>query len=187
MPDTELTRRLEKLERDNRRLKRGGLALLAMLVALTTIYATRPVPDVIKAHKFEVLDSAGKVRISMYLGTMHWPEIGLSDAKGNEDAQLYVADDGGVLFLQNRPPKRGTSSASPQTSMPPARFGDKRPRGKYPSVMWLDNSGLTFHDSQGQEMDLGSGFTGIKTQPTSVNSIIMFGNDKQHHVIWKAP
>lgn len=62
MTDAEVMKRLEKVERDNRGLKRGGLTLLVLLVALTTIYAVRPVPDVIKAHKFEAVDGAGKVR-----------------------------------------------------------------------------------------------------------------------------
>jgi hypothetical protein len=46
-------------------------------------------------------------------------------------------------------------------------------------------------DPQGFTMDLGS--TGTinaktgETQRTSAASIVMFGNDKRHHVIWRAP
>lgn len=71
MPDTEITQRLEKLERENRRLRRGGLALLAALVAFTAIYATRPIPDVIEAHKFVVVDSSGKRRAGL-LRHFYW-------------------------------------------------------------------------------------------------------------------
>lgn len=50
---------------------------------------------------------------------------------------------------------------------------------------------LTLHDTQGYRMDLGSTRTVIpatgQTQQTSADSIVMFGNDKKHHVIWQAP
>jgi hypothetical protein len=46
-------------------------------------------------------------------------------------------------------------------------------------------------DPQGFRMDLGStGTINLKTgetQRTSAASIVMFGNDKEHHVIWRAP
>lgn len=61
MTEADLVNRLEKLERDNRRFKRLALAALVLPIALVSIYATRPVPQKITAHEFDVVDSAGKV------------------------------------------------------------------------------------------------------------------------------
>jgi hypothetical protein len=42
MTDTELARWLEKLERDNRRLKRFGVVVLKVVTGLGAVAATRP-------------------------------------------------------------------------------------------------------------------------------------------------
>ncbi|MGA2607184.1 MAG: hypothetical protein ABSH01_06965 [Terriglobia bacterium] len=83
MSETDLIGRVKKLERDNRRLTGFALAALVLATALATIYATQPVPRTITAHEFDVVDSSGKVRVSM---GMPWgaPGIYLSDAQGNQ-------------------------------------------------------------------------------------------------------
>ncbi|HVC00147.1 MAG TPA: hypothetical protein VNJ12_12555 [Candidatus Dormibacteraeota bacterium] len=54
-----------------------------------------------------------------------------------------------------------------------------------------ESPSITLSDSQGFEMDLGSTSeveaTSGATKQTSAASIVMFGNDKKHHVIWQAP
>lgn len=96
MSDAEIVTRLERLERDNRRLERAGVALLVMLAAMTTIYATRPVPDTIKAHHFDVVDSNGIVQASMGLSIKGEPTIGLMNwqAKGVGGLQMSVSSEG---------------------------------------------------------------------------------------------
>ncbi len=78
MSETELAERLETLERDNRRLKCGGLALLVILVALTTIYATRPVPDVIKAHEFDLVNNQEKVTAELGVPPQDLPQVSVN-------------------------------------------------------------------------------------------------------------
>lgn len=50
---------------------------------------------------------------------------------------------------------------------------------------------IRLNDEQGFRMDLGSTGTGNpttgETQKTSADSIGMLGNDKEHHMIWRAP
>ena len=65
MTDSELLTRLEKLERDNRRLKRFGVAALALAAGVGVVAAARPIPNAIKAHEFDVGDNAGKVRTEL--------------------------------------------------------------------------------------------------------------------------
>ena len=91
MTETELLARLEKLESDNRRLKKIGAAALVLAAALGLMAATRPVPDVVKAHAFEVVPlsamqwmGCGVVASSVLWGVerMKWMRRNLSARKG---------------------------------------------------------------------------------------------------------
>lgn len=92
MSERDLAERMEKLERDNRRLKRTGVGLFVVLVALTTVYATRPVPDVIKAHEFDVVDNKGRVAVKLFehspLGFELNAGIEMFDTHGRERARF---------------------------------------------------------------------------------------------------
>ena len=63
----QLAGRVQRLERDNRRLKLGAGGLVAVLVALPLVAAVLPaqVPEVIEAREFRVLDEAGTVRAGL--------------------------------------------------------------------------------------------------------------------------
>lgn len=54
-----------------------------------------------------------------------------------------------------------------------------------------NTASISLRDAQGFGMDLGSTSTVVpatgKTQQTSAASIVMFGNGKNHSVIWQAP
>jgi hypothetical protein len=167
MADAEMTQRLEKLERDNRRLKGFAIAALVLAATFGAIYATQPVPQKIAAREFDVVDSSGRARIRMAMGALHQPDIALMDAKGFYHVELYlVADEsGGNIALT------GTPSGPSEV----------------PSTTFLSDDGLTLFGSGGDELDLGAGTTTRRTKPTGVASIVMFGNDKDDHVIWRAP
>jgi hypothetical protein len=189
MSETELVERLERLERAYRRLKGFALAALVLATALATIYATQPVPEKITAHRFEAVDSSGKlrvvidatvgpplialldaerkIRVSMGLDFLGSPSISLSDAPGKSRVDLGVIYAEPNILLSN---------------------------GKGNASMSVDPSGspkIEFTDADGFEMDMGStGTVSVKTgatEKTSAASIVMFGNDKEHHVIWQAP
>lgn len=167
MTNAELARRVERLERGNRRLKGFALAPLAFALALTTMYAARPVSQRVTAHEFDVVDSSGRVRIRMSMGALQQPDIALMDAKGLYHVELYLVRDGG-----------GGNIALTGTPSGPS---------EHASTMFIDDGGLTLFGSGGDELDLGAGTTTRKTQPTGAASIVMFGNDKGHHEIWRAP
>ena len=65
MIEAELTQRLERLERDTRRLKGFALTIVLLAAAFSAIYASRTVPEKITAQEFEVVDRAGEVRMTM--------------------------------------------------------------------------------------------------------------------------
>ena len=63
----EIAGRVQRLERDNRRLKLAGGAMAAVLVAVPLVGAALPaqVPEVIEARAFRVLDENGTQRAGL--------------------------------------------------------------------------------------------------------------------------
>jgi hypothetical protein len=186
MTDTDLAKRLEKLERDNRRMKRAGIAILALIAGLMAVAATRPVPQKITAHEFDVLDSSGKVGITigsrivnvldahsglprLAIGNVSPGVVGVWLFEGHGSRQVELPGNGGpdisIFDTQGRPREKiGLVGGEPR---------------------------ITLDDTQGFRMDLGSTstmtFATGTSQYTSAASIIMFGNGKKHQVIWQAP
>lgn len=195
MTEAELMMRLEKLERDNRRHKRFGFAALVLVAVVGAIYATRPVPDKITAHEFDVVDEAGKALIKLRSvkakDSPPFGEIEVLDSVSKASIMLSQSGDIGLLefgvpgrlctiCLRAGDSTKGEASdillaAAPYPGITP-RVGTQRidltvgPSG-VPDVLLSDSSGY--------ETELG-GFI-------SAASITMLGNDKKHHVIWKAP
>ena len=60
----QLSRRLERLERENRWMKRAGIAVVGIALAVALIGATRPedIPEMIEAQAFRVIDEDGTQR-----------------------------------------------------------------------------------------------------------------------------
>ncbi len=82
MSEAELIGRLEKLGRDNRRLKRFVFFVLVVTTALATIYAMQPVPQKMKAHEFDMVDSSGKVTAVIKNRTIEAEQFILRDSQG---------------------------------------------------------------------------------------------------------
>lgn len=170
MSETELVERLERLECAHRRLKGFALVALVLATALATIYATQPVPQTITAHEFDVVDNSGKQRASMVALSGGGSDIGLTDAQGNPGVimNLDPATGASIMLLDAQRNLRTTLSVT---------------REGAPTI--------ELSDAQGFRMNLGT--TGTvsarsgSTEQTSAASIVMFGNDEKHHVIWKAP
>jgi len=189
-PDIEsVLERLDKLERQNRRLKQSALAAFVVATALVTMYATQPVPQKITAHRFDVVDDSGKMRVAISNAEGR-SGIALFDAQSNPRASMtldasgsplmWVCDAGGKSRVS-----LGVFEDGPSISL-------RNEKGK--THIGLDPSGaprITLADANGFQMDLGStGAVNAKTgatEQTSAASIVMFGSDKEHHVIWQAP
>jgi len=106
--------RLDKLERDNRRLK---LTVGALLVALAvTAVMSQRIPDVIQARAFEVIDETGNFRASIsdevmlldengqirssmhYWGFMHYDENGTDRVGISADGIGYADENGSAVM-----------------------------------------------------------------------------------------
>lgn len=209
MTDTELVARIEKLERDNRRLKRLGVAALVLVGALGLVAATRPEPGVIKAHAFEVIDGQGRARIKL-AATESGEEIWMKNVDGVVTSRLSGDAKGTSLVLDGSGSKAG--SAMIDASRDGASLSIFSSEGGtasidafgYPTLSLWDVKGetasisafpfgpnLSLADGRGYSTEIGTTSlvtpnTG-ETHQTSAASIVMFGNGKKHHVIWEAP
>lgn len=246
MTDGNLVRRLEKLERENRRLKRLALLPFVLVAALGAIYVascssagtrsnTHGVSDKITAREFDVLDANGKVRVKIAMDCSVpkdcVPAIDLYDENGSEvtsvgagvlvisgpKGETVVLDNniqikgfqkglwtgelanlgagsmgpGGALTLSG---KDGTTvMLESQSPMPGGAAATLDLSGKDGNSVFLDSDSpvIEIADGKGSYMDLGSTSLVVQrtgtTEETSAASIVMFGNDKKHHVIWQAP
>jgi len=95
----DLTERLNRLERKNRRLTRAVALLTLAFVALATVGWTSPDGSV-EAQKFVLRDVNGKARavLSMVAGA---PTFDLRGADGRVRAELVVLADGARLTLSD--------------------------------------------------------------------------------------
>ena len=62
---------------------------------------TEPVADVVRAKRFELVDSEGKVCATLALGEDGCPGLGLCDQEGRERA-TFSLDRGGALYVTMR-------------------------------------------------------------------------------------
>jgi hypothetical protein len=93
MTERELNERLERLEKDNRRLKRVGMVAVLIAAGLGAIAATRPTPERITAHEVDIVGSRGNTRIILSASS-NSPSIALVDAQGKPRAAVIVSTDG---------------------------------------------------------------------------------------------
>ena len=94
--------RVDRLERQNRRLRRTMTAALgALLVVPLAAFAVRAPqqPGPVKASRFELVDQNGKVRGELGFSEKLQPQLLLKDGVEKEVAQLGVDDYGSPQFL----------------------------------------------------------------------------------------
>ena len=94
-------RRLERLERDNRRWKRvGGLVVagLGLAVLLGAVPSKKPkVPDEVRGGRFILIDKAHKARAELEVASDNQPRVILSDQAGSPRLVLTLSQYGEPL------------------------------------------------------------------------------------------
>jgi hypothetical protein len=96
-----LVRRLERVERENRRLKRIGFAVLAGITALVLMGQAKPdkVAEVVEAEKFVLREPSGKLRASLGVGADGVASLSLTDRAEKPHAVLAASRDGSAALI----------------------------------------------------------------------------------------
>jgi hypothetical protein len=194
---SELETRLEKLERQNRRLKGLGLGFLlivlsGLLLAQTSHKPAHAAPasaasvvtyDTLVVHRLELRDEAGKLR-GDWIVKNGAPILSLYDPAGKLRVELYVTREGPVFVLLGA---AGMSRAVLGVTSVVPYFDLLDAAGKGGVVLNQDSLSVT--DAQGFESVVG--VTGLETpatgetRKTSAAAVTLFGKDRK--VIWHAP
>ncbi|HUZ46724.1 MAG TPA: hypothetical protein VMW54_08805 [Terriglobia bacterium] len=210
MSETDIVKRIEKLERDNRRLKMLlAFAGVALLVALGFGYAfprfspLRSVTGVLQAREWDLLDSSGRVRLQASmdcaLAAGCSPVIRLFGKGGKALTTLgagtlaFSGEAGEAKLSADNLIFSGASGARAQIGATPESGGQLSLVGEGMSHFFVNSRlpRVEIGDSQGYLMEFGaSDLTTVRsgqTRQTTAASIVMYANDKQHHVIWQMP
>ncbi len=189
--------RLERVERENCRLKRIGLVLLLIPTALLVMGQARQ-PRTVEAEQFVLRDPQARQRatLEMWAGSA---ALRLFDNDGRMRAMLGVTSKGDAglsLFDAAGNNTANLASLGVSSSLALSTGAEKR----LPMMDAIRQPGITLHtgregvglelgDSTGYSAALGS--TQLltpnsgETHQTSAASLVLFGKDKK--VIWSAP
>ncbi len=157
-----LSKRLQKVERQNRTLRITAVAALALIGGVVLVGAAAPKPKTVEAEKFVVLDEQGRKRAELGMSEENSVGLALSDKKGERRAALRLTRLGRPsLVLQDA-------------------HGDERAKldlGVEPSLTLSDKTGA---------VRLNLGINIAKTRDLrETPSFRLFG--AQGKVIWEAP
>lgn len=152
-----VVRRLEELERANRRLTWTTLTLSVILSLMFALGATKPTStkDTIRARHLEIVDANGNTRISLETYRSGEPQAVMRDDKGNLRIWMSVGPSGPEVWL------RGVDGSM---------------RAKLSGA--ADGASLSLFDETGSQRAL----FGLQGQQPALSLL-----DKGGKVIWKAP
>lgn len=166
-----LAGRLDRLERENRLLKRAGLAAIGLIAAVVLMGQAQPshVAKMVEAERFLVRDATGKPRATLGLLPDGSPSLNLIDKDGNIRMAVGMKPEGSpsINLYDKTQTNRAVLATLPDGS---------------PALVLFNKAGET-------QALLGSSFPmrihpeDIETRPAS--SLVLF--DKDGKVIWKAP
>ncbi len=127
----EMSARLEKVERQNRWMRAGGIAALVLAAAGAAMGQAVPAPKVIQAERFEVVDSKGKSRVSIGAAEDGSSGLEISDNKGKPRVAVGAFTNGCVgLILYDGDGKRRTEISVLQDGSPVLRLCDKEEKDR---------------------------------------------------------
>ena len=133
----ELGRRLDRVQQQNRRMKRIALVGTILLVAAFTVWQAR-IPTVLRAERFE-LKRDGKVCAVLKADEAGRPSLAFLGDDGGFMAGLFVFDTGPALHLYGKDGERSVALAVSDEG-PMLALGDEQ--GKARAVLRLREQGL---------------------------------------------
>src|SRR6266480_2414640 len=169
----DINARVEKLERENRRMKKIGI-VAAVVVSTLIIGGQAKTNKVVEANEFRLLDASRKVRALLSMSVSGGPELTFNDASGDF-----------VVALSTTP--------SPSLTLRPIGTGESvyLHAGTFRVNLDEDLGGprIAVTDKEGYSLNLGRvdvEFPGTgQNERTSAASLVLFGKDKK--VMWSAP
>ncbi len=170
-----LARRLDKVERENRRLKRAGVLVLAVIAAVVLMGQATP-SKVVEAPKFVLRDASG--RVHAVLGTVNKRAVSLAliTKNGKPRVVLGVSSDGSLsLSFYDKDVNRRAVLGLRADDSPDLSLLDKD--GKLRARLSLNDEGsatLVFTDSGGE------------ISASLIRTRLAFF-DRDGKVIWSAP
>lgn len=162
----DLSARLEKVERQYRMIRAGGICVLVLAAAWVTMGQAAGPPREIKAGSFSLVDSGESVLARLDAGPDGGPGLALFDGKGRVAFGLSAFNAGGVTMRLGGKDGHVNLSVGKDGSQT-LRFGDDQ----HPRAIL----GVT---------DLGGGKGGIPVR-TEASSLVLF--DKDGKVIERLP
>jgi|SRR5580692_1626529 hypothetical protein len=178
--------RIDKLEEQNQRLKKFGIAILALFSAVLLMGQAAPPPRVLEAQRFVLKDGDGNVR--GWMGTIgKGSELTLGNANAQPMIRLIVSTDSSDLhFFGSRKSgmNLGLDAGSPDISMIGAE-------GNGSAKITFKELGPSFslEDARGSSTIIGAAqlekSANRKVSPASAASIVLLDKDKD--VIWQTP
>jgi hypothetical protein len=200
----------ERLEAQNRRLKRGALACLVIVASLGLMgqaqrkTTTRPpaakpapapppqptLPKNIEAESFILKDANGKVRAELSMsGT--GPSLKLRDQAGTALVTVSLNDSapgGPILLLSDPQHHAGLSMSVLEGAGSQLSLTGERPDIQAHIGVAPDGTNLSLSDQDGFTASIGGGMQPSKSgqvKKTSAASITLFNKDRK--VLWAAP
>ena len=204
----DINARVEKLERENRRMKKIGI-VAAVVVSTFIIGGQAKTNKVVEANEFRLLDSSRKVRALLSMSASGGPELTFNDASGDFVVALSTTP---APSLTLRPIGTGESVYlhAGTTDSPNASLGLGLPpksvlivAGSHNAIDMFGSAGtfrvnldedlggprIAVTDKEGYSLNLGRvdvAFPGTgQNERTPAASLVLFGKDKK--VMWSAP
>ena len=183
--------RLEKLERENRKMKKAGIVVAVFGAALIAMGQSQSqAAKVVEAHEFRLKDSSGAVRGKLFTNDEGQTLLELQNAVGTATASIGTGSVGASINLS------GSDSKSSLTLMsgPASMFPTINLRGSAGNVTIsadkdFGGPSIWVEDVDGYEAVIGkSNLENTKTgkkESTPAASVVLF--DKQKKVLWSVP
>jgi hypothetical protein len=210
-PDVKsLFERIERLERQNRWIKRmGTVAVLSVAVLLVSGQAKVDTKKIVEANEFVLKDTNGAVRARLGMGLVftmkNGPSLVLYDGDGVQQRVWVATSEGQAqINLTSSGPLTSFTTSSMWAGVPEKDRNGTAHLGDGSGVAITGPAGVVrmsldgplvggpqigLQDKQGYETDIGKTdlvFTNSgKKQQTSTASVVMFDRDKK--VLWSAP
>lgn len=204
-----ILQRVEKLERENRRLKRAGLLVLAVAAAIGILGVAAPVPQTLTARQLLLTDATGNTRVKLSAMEGNVPRLTFYDTQGRKLLTLQGGGSNPGLAINDT---TGKARVMLGGLSPNLAFYDDAGNTTVsldgdalgPRLIFFDGAGkmhvhlggsgpsLDLMDSNGFETDIGvTTAPNLKTgdiQKTTAASIVMISKQGgARKFIWRAP